>query len=55
MLSENLKIYTNTNSHVKTHYSDSQIGHSSITGRKKSYNHQFSFIKQEKLPTSMIM
>jgi hypothetical protein len=34
----------NANSSAKTHYSDSQSGHKSLTGRNKSYSSQFSFI-----------
>jgi hypothetical protein len=34
----------NANSRAKTNYSDSQSGHKSLSGRKKSYSNQFSFI-----------
>jgi hypothetical protein len=35
---------TNANSSTKTHYSEWQSGHKSLTGRIKSYSYQFSFI-----------
>jgi len=44
-LSEKTKNKTNTTSRVKTHYSDAHTSYTSLTGRRKSYQYNLSFLK----------